>query len=196
MKTYDLINAIAQDASVRTAPMARRLIMATSASCVLAAVALVATIGVRPDIWGALGTWRFDAKLLSVAALLAGPTAAALAAPVLERLEIIAPAATGSGWRARFVLGATVTSNSTVIKVANSTDAFVGFSQVVSDNAAAVLGYIASAGTDDTVTLNGTTTGGYIGDIIEVEDIAAGTFLVQIAGKATGTEATPFSATV
>lgn len=111
-------------------------------------------------------------------------------------LTITLPEATGSGWRTRFVLGATVTSNSTVIKVANTTDAFVGFSQIVSDNAAAVLGYIASAGTDDTVTLNGTTTGGYIGDIIEVEDIAAGRFLVHIVGKATGTEATPFSATV
>ena len=111
-------------------------------------------------------------------------------------LTITLPASTGSGWRAHFVLGATVTSNNIVIKVANTTDAFVGFSQVVSDNTAAVIGYIASAGSDDTVTLNGTTTGGYIGDVIEVEDIASGTFRVQIAGKATGTEATPFSATV
>ncbi|MFO1072316.1 MAG: tripartite tricarboxylate transporter substrate binding protein [Geminicoccaceae bacterium] len=41
---------------------------------------------------------RRSAGTLVGAALLAGPTAAALAAPVLERLEIIAPAATGSGW--------------------------------------------------------------------------------------------------
>lgn len=72
MKTDDLINAIAQDAGLRTAPMARRLIFAVGAGCTLAALALVATIGVRPDIWAALGTWRFDAKLLAVAAVLAG----------------------------------------------------------------------------------------------------------------------------
>ena len=36
--------------------------------CLRVTVALLATIGVRPDIWKALGTWRFDTKLLSVAA--------------------------------------------------------------------------------------------------------------------------------
>jgi len=72
MKTEDLINAIAQDAAARTMPMSWRLIFAVGGGCVLAALALVATIGVRPDIWSALGTWRFDAKLLSVVAVLAG----------------------------------------------------------------------------------------------------------------------------
>ncbi len=57
--------------------MLRRLILATGVGCVLAAVALVATIGVRPDIRAALGTWRFDTKLLSVAAVLFGAWSAA-----------------------------------------------------------------------------------------------------------------------
>lgn len=112
-------------------------------------------------------------------------------------LTITLPTSSGNGWRARFILGATVTSNTLVIKVGNTTDAFVGFSQIVSDNAAAaVIGYIASANSDDTITFDGTTKGGYIGDIIEIEDIASGTFSVKIVGKATGIEATPFSATV
>lgn len=77
MRTDDLIEAIAQDASARTMPMSRRLMSATAVGCALAAAGLVATIGVRPDIWAALGTWRFDAKLLSVAAVLGGAWATA-----------------------------------------------------------------------------------------------------------------------
>lgn len=72
MKTDDLITLIAQDAGPRPASMARRLLAATSVACVLAAVALLSTIGIRPDISAALGTWRFDAKLLSVAAVVCG----------------------------------------------------------------------------------------------------------------------------
>lgn len=113
-----------------------------------------------------------------------------------DGIAVTLPAATGSGNVYRFVIGATITSVGTTIKAASASDSFVGFSQVVSDGAAAVLGYIAAAGTDDTVTLNGTTTGGYIGDEVTVTDIASGTFHVVIRGKATGTEATPFSATV
>lgn len=107
------------------------------------------------------------------------------------------PAAKGTGNRFRFLVKTTVTSNGYIVKVANSTDAFIGFSEIVSDDAGApVKGFIASALSDDTITLNGTTTGGYAGDYVEVEDIASGVFAVRVLGKATGTEATPFSATV
>jgi hypothetical protein len=66
---------------------------------------------------------------------------------------------------------------------------------VVSDGSAAVLGY-ATAASSDTITLNGTTTGGIIGDHIEIIDMIAGTFGVSVFTAATGSEATPFSATV
>lgn len=72
MKTDDLIKLIAEDASTQATPMGRRLAAATAAGCVLAAMALVSTIGVRSDIWTALGTWRFDAKVMSVVAVLVG----------------------------------------------------------------------------------------------------------------------------
>jgi len=54
------------------------------------------------------------------------------------------------------------------------------------------------AGTsDDTVTLNGTTTGGVdIGDWIEFEDITATAWAVRGFITQSGTEATPFSDTV
>jgi hypothetical protein len=105
------------------------------------------------------------------------------------------PASTGTGSIYRFFIGTTITSNSTTIKVANATDVMSGRAYVISDGAAAVLGY-ATGATDDTITLNGTTLGGYAGDLIEIIDAIAGTYLVSVHTKATGTEATPFSATV
>lgn len=112
-------------------------------------------------------------------------------------IAVTLPAASGSGTVYTFVIGTTVTSNTTTIKVANSSDAFQGGSMVISDDAGApVKGFVAAAASDDTVTFNGTTTGGYAGDRVIVIDIATNLFHVNIVGKATGTEATPFSATV
>ena len=105
------------------------------------------------------------------------------------------PAATGTGSVYRFIIGATITSNSTTIKVANTTDVMSGRAFVISDGAAAVLGY-ATGATSDTITLNGTTLGGIVGDHIEIIDAITGTFAVRVFTAATGTEATPFSATV
>ena len=105
------------------------------------------------------------------------------------------PNATGTGSVFRFFIGTTITSNSTTIKVNNATDVMSGRAYVISDNSAAVLGY-ATAASSDTITFDGTTTGGYAGDIVEITDAIAGTYLVQVHTKATGSEATPFSATV
>ena len=105
------------------------------------------------------------------------------------------PNATGTGSVYRFMIGTTITSNSTTIKVNNATDVMSGRAYVISDNSAAVLGY-ATAASSDTITFDGTTTGGFAGDLVEIIDAIAGTYLVQVHTKATGTEATPFSATV
>ena len=105
------------------------------------------------------------------------------------------PNATGTGSVYRFIIGTTITSNSTTIKVNNATDVMSGRAYVISDNSAAVLGY-ATAASSDTITLDGTTTGGYAGDMIDIIDAIAGTFQVVVHTKATGTEATPFSASV
>ena len=53
-----------------------------------------------------------------------------------------------------------------------------------------------TSATSDTVTLNNTTTGGIVGTTVEIEDIAAGVFLVQVQAASSGTVATPFSAGV
>jgi hypothetical protein len=110
-------------------------------------------------------------------------------------IAVTLPAASGTGSVYQFVIGTTVTSNSTTIKVANSSDTMTGTAYVVSDNAAAVLGYRTGA-SDDTITLNGTTTGGLKGDLITIIDVGTNLFSVIVQSAATGSEATPFSATV
>lgn len=106
------------------------------------------------------------------------------------------PTSTGNGANYKFLVQ-TVSTTGYIIKVANTTDIVQGTSFVFSDNAAnAVIGF-ATTGTSDTITLNGTTTGGVsVGDWVELQDFAAGVYSVRAFVQATGTEATPFSATV
>lgn len=105
------------------------------------------------------------------------------------------PAATGSGFRYTFVVGTTVTSNSIIIRVANSSDVMTGVAINAADGGDTAVMF-ETASTSDTITLNGTTTGGVRGDRVEVEDVAANLYYVRVVGSATGVEATPFSATV
>jgi len=102
------------------------------------------------------------------------------------------PAATGSQAKYTFFIGTTITSNSTTIKVANATDVMQGRAIM----AASTPGAFYTTATSDTITLNGTTTGGIAGSYIVVTDIAAGFWLTEATLQASGTVATPFSATV
>lgn len=105
------------------------------------------------------------------------------------------PAASGSGNIYRFIVKAVNTSNH-VIKVANATDVFEGVAWMANDTDNSVSAFESGA-SDDTLTLNGTTTGGAaIGDYVEIIDYASGKFMIHAHLTGTGTEATPFSATV
>jgi hypothetical protein len=115
------------------------------------------------------------------------------AAGIAVTLPTIAAANVGTSFR--FHVKTAVTSNSTTIKVPSSAETMSGIAYVVSDNSAAVLGYVAGA-TADTITLNGTTLGGLVGDMIEVTALTTAIWGVRVLTSATGTEATPFSATV
>lgn len=108
---------------------------------------------------------------------------------------ITLPQATGTGNIYRFRVGLTGTDGSKIIQVANATDILQGSSHIVQTDLTQVAGFATTA-TDDTITLNNTTKGGYIGDSIEITDILTGVFTVKILGKATGTVLTPFSAAV
>jgi hypothetical protein len=110
-------------------------------------------------------------------------------------LTLTLPAAAGLGDEYRIFIGTTVTSNSVVIKVANATDILSGLAISAADGGATINGW-ETGSTDDTITFNGTTTGGIRGDYVELIDAAAGFWSCQVRSSSTGTEATPFSATV
>jgi hypothetical protein len=106
------------------------------------------------------------------------------------------PTSTGGGAVYRFVVTVTATSNSHIIKVGNATDEMRGFVVQDSDTATAPNIWWA-ADNDDTITLNRTTTGlAAQGEYFEIVDALSGHFMVQGYSQASGTEATPFSATV
>lgn len=116
---------------------------------------------------------------------------------VLDRAAgqaVTLPAATGSGNTYKFFVATTITSNATTIKVVGD-DTMAGAAIVANDtdNSASVF---ETAATSDTISFNGSTTGGIKGATVELQDVAADLWSVRVVGAATGTEATPFSATV
>jgi len=114
---------------------------------------------------------------------------------VASGATVTLPAASGTGNVYRFFVQTTVTSNNYKIQVASADDTMAGIAVVAndSDNTASIF---ETAAASDTITLNGTTTGGILGGQVELQDIASGVFRVLINQSATGTEATPFSAAV
>ncbi len=107
-------------------------------------------------------------------------------------IALTLPPAIGSGVKFRYVCGVTVTSVNNIIKV-TTTDIMIGSLLTLQDAADTVVGWEAAA-TSDTITMNGTTKGGLVGDWIDLEDIAPAKWQVTGVLKATGTEVTPFSA--
>jgi len=160
-----------------------------------------------------MGTSTFSGPVVSTAGFISGAnslvtvdtatatvTAAAHAGRtvLLDRAAgqaLTLPAATGTGNTYKFFVKTTITSNSTTIKVADATDVMAGVAIVANDtdNSASIF---ETAATTDTITFNGGTTGGILGAVVELQDVAANLWAVKITGAATGTEATPFSATV
>lgn len=109
-------------------------------------------------------------------------------------VTVTLPAATGTGNKYRFVVSVVNTSNYVV--AALTTDVLKGVVVMLDNDSNAVTGYAAS-GTDDKITLNGTTTGGQIGDWLEFQDILSGTWHVSgaLMVPAGSNVADPFSAT-
>ena len=108
------------------------------------------------------------------------------------------PAATGTGAEFKFIVSVVNTSNY-VIQVTGN-DTIDGSVVVTNDSTAGGTASLISWPTvaaSDTITLNGTTTGGVnIGDYVLLTDIATDQYTVSGLLNASGTEATPFSAGV
>lgn len=83
------------------------------------------------------------------------------------------------------------------IAVADDTDdGFLGGVLGVDDDADAAFAWKAESG-DDTISLDGTATGGKVGDWFQFTDMAAGLWLVEgFITQSGGSEVTPFSANV
>lgn len=109
-------------------------------------------------------------------------------------VAVTLPAASGTGSVYNFVVGTTFTTAGT-IKVANASDTMAGTAILFADAGDTVVGF-ATAATSDTITMDGTTTGGIKGAHVTVTDVATNLFHVYYVSDASGTEATPFSATV
>lgn len=106
------------------------------------------------------------------------------------------PEATGSGAIYRFIMAEVNTSN-TIFKTADTTNcSYYGSVNILDLDAAAQAAYAPGA-TDDLMTLNGTTTGGAIGDYIEFIDMATDKWMVlgQLQCPTGSNPATPFSGT-
>lgn len=110
-----------------------------------------------------------------------------------DGLTVTLPAATGSGASYELIAVTSITSNSYIIKVANSTDVMMGTVDVASDIAGVTC---PTTSTSDTITMNGGTTGGVLGSRIVLTDVASGKWAVSGGLVSVGAEATPFSATV
>jgi len=108
-------------------------------------------------------------------------------------LTVTLPAATGTGNVYELLVITTVTSNDYIIQVANATDSFYGGISTSTDVAG--ISELAVAG-DDTITMNGSTTGGLIGSWFRVKDGGTGIWMLEGFNCSTGTEASAFSAAV
>lgn len=104
-------------------------------------------------------------------------------------VAVTLPAATGTGARLRFWIGTTITSNTTTIAKAGS-DAIKGLIFQLK-NGAAVAVYTSTSGA--TITMDGSTKGGIIGDVVELVDAASGVWLLNGTLSASGTVANPIS---
>ena len=116
---------------------------------------------------------------------------------VASGCTITLPAATGTGIEYHFVVLTTVTSNNYVIQVASADDTIDGLVLNCDDDSSDAVAIWKTAAASDTITLDGSTKGGIIGDTFKLTDIGTGQWLIHAAATSgTGTVATPFSAAV
>ena len=111
-------------------------------------------------------------------------------------LTLTLPAATGTGAVYKFIISVTNTSNYK-IQVADATDTIDGIMMYLDEDGTAVSAFPTVAASD-TITLNGGTQGGIVGDYLELIDIATNQYHVRgVMRVAAGANpATPFSAAV
>ena len=104
------------------------------------------------------------------------------------------PAATGSQDKYTVIVQTTLTGSG-VIKVGNTTDVLIGNVSIATATFAAA-SIEAATGADDTLTMNGTTSGGLQGSMVECLDIAPGLWMIDAKLVGSGAVATSLSTSV
>lgn len=109
-------------------------------------------------------------------------------------IAITLPAATGTGDRYSFYVGTTFTGNCTIDTVGS--DVMQGMAIFNADSTGDVTYTFPTTSSTDTLTMYtaaSNTTGGIVGAMVELRDVAAGVYSVLYFSEAGGTEVTPFS---
>lgn len=190
LRVGDLIKVIVVDA---VAPSSRTSVTNRFSLSVTAASSTTVTTATTSGSAGSVIATTAGATALTITAATHSDKIVTLnnTAPITVTL----PAASGSGAKFRFWVGVAATGTASKIQVANATDVMAGYQFTVTTTSTNVEGFATSA-TSDTYSMNGTTQGGIVGDLIEIIDVKAGVFSVMAYTSSTGTEATPFSAAV
>lgn len=142
-----------------------------------------------------LSTRIVSSTAATIAVTLASHDAKTVVLASTHTQTVTLPTAAGTGARYKFVVSATGTDGSKVIKVGSTLDNMTGVCIANCTSTAEANGFLTTA-TDDTITLNNTTQGGIKGTIVEIEDVATNLYVVKVINSMSGTIATPFSASV
>ncbi len=108
-------------------------------------------------------------------------------------IAITMPAATATGNKYTFVFDVAATATASTISRATAGEKFHGVAMILA-TATFMSGFLATT-TDNTMTFNGTSKGGVVGDMVEFWDIKTGIFEVQMRSGANVAPLTPFSNT-
>lgn len=107
-------------------------------------------------------------------------------------LTVNLPNATGSGYSYNFFVAATAATGNYVVQRGTTADVMSG---VCITGKSTVTSDWLTASNSNTITLNGTTQGGILGDYIDLKDVATNQWQLKMVTSSSGTIATPFSNT-
>lgn len=152
---------------------------------------LAATATIAQVVSGSGAVVNTTASLLALTQVLHGNRVVTIASAT--PIAVTLPAATGTGTKYRLVVTVAATATQHTIKIGTTLEVFQGI--VFSNSTTTSCISFKATTTDNTLTLNGSTTGGLAGDEYELTDVKTGVW--QLCGRAgpTGAAATPLSHT-
>jgi hypothetical protein len=92
-----------------------------------------------------------------------------------------------------FIVAVTITSNAAKVITSASSEFLLGTFIQSTDGTYTSAAHAANGSTIRAISMNGTTTGGYVGDWFKVVAISATQWMIYGMGRATGSEASPFA---